>query len=82
MAGGAAVITSSVSSLPEVGGDAVAYADPYDERAIGAGLQALLADDARRNDLARRGPERARQFTWERTARETLALLEQVSGRA
>ena len=82
MAAGTPTLTSSISSLPEVGGDAVAYADPYDERAIGDELRALLADDARRTDLARRGPERARQFTWERTARETLALLEQVSGRA
>jgi glycosyltransferase involved in cell wall biosynthesis len=82
MAAGTAVLTSSLSSLPEVGGDAVAYADPYDAGAIGARLEELLTDDGLRAALERKGVERARTFTWERTARETLALLEQVSGRA
>jgi len=75
MAAGTAVVTSNVSSLPEVGGDAVRYVDPYDVASIGAGVEELLSDDARRASLAAAGRERARSFTWERTARETLALL-------
>jgi glycosyltransferase involved in cell wall biosynthesis len=75
MAAGTAVVTSGLSSLPEVGGDAVRYVDPYDVDSIRAGLEELLRDGERRTELAAAGRERARSFTWERTARETLALL-------
>jgi glycosyltransferase involved in cell wall biosynthesis len=75
MAAGTAVVTSGLSSLPEVGGDAVLYVDPYDVDSIRAGLEELLADPDRRAQLAAAGRERARAFSWERTARETLALL-------
>jgi len=75
MAAGTAVVTSSLSSMPEVGGEAVRYVDPYSVEAIRAGLEELLADRGRRAELAAAGRERARTFTWERTARETLGLL-------
>jgi alpha-1,3-rhamnosyl/mannosyltransferase len=82
MAAGTAVVTSSISSLPEVGGAAARYADPYDVGAIREGIEALLADDADRARLAALGRERARSFDWARTARATLALLPAVSGAA
>jgi glycosyltransferase involved in cell wall biosynthesis len=75
MAAGTAVVTSDRSSLPEVGGSAVRYVDPYDVESIRAALEELLSDGERRASLAAAGRERARAFTWERTARETLALL-------
>jgi glycosyltransferase involved in cell wall biosynthesis len=75
MAAGTAVVTSGVSSLPEVGGDAVRYVDPTAVESIRAGLEDVLTDDGLRARLAAAGRERARRFTWERTARETLALL-------
>jgi glycosyltransferase involved in cell wall biosynthesis len=75
MAAGTAVVTSRLSSLPEVGGEAVRYVDPYDVASIRAGVEELLTDDTRRAELAAAGRERARAFTWERTARETLRLL-------
>jgi glycosyltransferase involved in cell wall biosynthesis len=75
MAAGTAVVTSNLSSLPEVAGDAAVLVDPYDVEAIRSGIGALLSDDARRAQLAAAGRERARTFTWERTARDTLALL-------
>jgi glycosyltransferase involved in cell wall biosynthesis len=75
MAAGTAVVTSNVSSLPEVGGDAARYADPYDVDSIRAHIERLLADDAERARLGAAGRERARGFDWLRTARETLALL-------
>lgn len=75
MAAGTAVVTSNLSSLPEVGGDSVCYVDPYDVGAIRAGVEALLRDPAERARLAVAGRERARSFTWERTARATLGLL-------
>ncbi len=75
MAGGAPVLTSNVSSLPEVAGDAALLVDPLDTGAIAAGLQRLLTEPALAEDLRRRGAARAAGFSWERTARETLALL-------
>jgi alpha-1,3-rhamnosyl/mannosyltransferase len=77
---GAACLTSSVSSLPEVGGDAVAYCDPLDVGSIAAGLARLLDGEGLRRDLGERARVRAQEFSWERTARESLALLEQMAG--
>jgi glycosyltransferase involved in cell wall biosynthesis len=75
MAAGAAVLTSNVSSLPEVGGDAVAYADPYDVPDIARQLELLLDDPGRRADLSARGLLRARDFSWTHFAQRTLAAL-------
>lgn len=76
MAAGAAVLTSNVSALPEVGGDAVEYVDPRSIEGIRAGLEAMLASAQRRDELGARGRARAARFTWDRTAAETLATLE------
>ena len=75
MAAGAPVLTSSASSLPEVGGDAVAYADPLDAGAIARELRSLLEDPVRRRRLAEAGPIRAAQFSWDRFAGEVLDAL-------
>lgn len=75
MAAGAPVLTSNVSSLPEVVGDAGVQVDPHDVHAIARGLAALLTEDGLAERLRQAGRERARTFTWERTARETLAAL-------
>lgn len=66
MASGGAVLTTRKLSLPEVGGDAVAYCGTGDGD-IAAGIDALLAEPERRADLRRRGVERAANFTWSRT---------------
>ena len=73
MAAGAPVLASNVSSLPEVAGEAAVLVDPDDERAIADALVRLLADRPFRDELARRGRERERTFTWARTAEATLA---------
>jgi alpha-1,3-rhamnosyl/mannosyltransferase len=75
MAAGAAVLSSNVSSLPEVGGDAVAYADPLDVAAIAAALSELLSDPQRRAALSVAARARADEFSWERTAAIVLATL-------
>lgn len=75
MQSGTAVLTSSTSSMPEVGGDAARYVDPLDVADIRRGLQDLLADPDERDRLARLGRERSERFSWERTARQTLQLL-------
>ena len=79
LAAGAPVITSNVSSLPEVGGDAARYVDPRDVRDIRAALADLLGDPAARRELAARGPAQAAQFSWARTAAETLSALEAIA---
>ncbi|HSZ14021.1 MAG TPA: glycosyltransferase family 1 protein [Solirubrobacteraceae bacterium] len=80
MAAGAAVVTSSLSSLPEVGGDAVEYVDPYDVPGIAAGLRAVLDDDAHRADLSARARTRAGEFSWERFATIVLATIDAAVG--
>jgi glycosyltransferase involved in cell wall biosynthesis len=72
MARGVPVACSNASSLPEVAGEAALLFDPHDEVAIAAALERLLSEPALREDLRARGLERAKEFTWERTARLTL----------
>jgi glycosyltransferase involved in cell wall biosynthesis len=64
---------SNASSLPEVGGDAVLYFDPVNVGEMTRAIERLLADAPLRERLRRAGPKRAEMFTWERTARSTLA---------
>jgi glycosyltransferase involved in cell wall biosynthesis len=80
MAAGAACVTSSVSSLPEVGGDAVVYVDPTSVDEIRSAIARLLESDGERADLGRRARRRAAGFSWDRTAAETLAALEELIG--
>ncbi|MGH2911233.1 MAG: glycosyltransferase family 4 protein [Solirubrobacteraceae bacterium] len=72
MARGVPVACSNASSLPEVAGEAAITFDPHDETAIATALERLLSDRAGAERLRVRGLERAREFTWERTAKLTL----------
>jgi glycosyltransferase involved in cell wall biosynthesis len=76
MAAGAAVLTSNSSSLPEVGGDAVEYADTRDVTSIAAGLARLLESPERRAELGGLALARAREFSWANFGEHTLAALE------
>jgi glycosyltransferase involved in cell wall biosynthesis len=69
------VLTSNVSSMPEVAGDAATLVDPEDPIAIARGLDELLGDEDLRNALRASGATRMASFTWERCARETVAVL-------
>lgn len=82
MTAGAPVMASEVSSLPEVGGDAIAYVHPRDERAITAGLERLLRSPDERAALAQRARVRATGFSWERCAQQMLGELELAAGQA
>ncbi|MGC8779896.1 MAG: glycosyltransferase family 4 protein [Anaerolineae bacterium] len=75
------VITSNTSSLPEVAGDAALFVDPHDVDAIAEAMYRLITDPDLRADLIRRGRENVRRFSWEKCARETLAVLEEVGRR-
>lgn len=81
MARGVPVVCSNASSLPEVAGDAALLFDPHDEAAIAAAISRLFTDEDLRARLRTRGEARARQFTWERTARLTLESYERALGR-
>ena len=78
MACGTPVLTSDISSLPEVAGAAAVLVPPTDVEAIADGLLRLLEDAALRADLAERGRRQAASFSWERCARETLAVYNSV----
>jgi glycosyltransferase involved in cell wall biosynthesis len=75
---GVPVACSHATSLPEVGGDAVIYFDPEDTDAVAGALRRLLDDAALRDRLASAGRERAQRFTWEETARATIASYERA----
>ncbi|MDD5557806.1 MAG: glycosyltransferase family 1 protein [bacterium] len=73
MACGVPVVCSDAASLPEVVGDAAVTVPPLDAERLAAAVRDLLGDAARRERMAARGLERARRFTWNETARRTLA---------
>jgi glycosyltransferase involved in cell wall biosynthesis len=75
------VITSNTSSLPEVAGDAALLVDPHDVDAIADAMHRLLTDPDLAAELRRRGKENVKRFSWEKCARETLAVLERVAQR-
>jgi glycosyltransferase involved in cell wall biosynthesis len=78
MASGTPVVTSNVSSLPEVAGDAAVLVDPYDPDAIANGIYRVLTDDQLRRDLRVRGAARARQFSWEQSVRRVREIYGEV----
>lgn len=82
MAAGAPVVTSDISSLPEVAGDAAEYVDPSDVTSITAGLRRVLSDESHREQLSRRGLARASEFSWESFAERTLEVLQEASSRS
>ena len=78
MACGTPVITSSVSSLPEVAGNAAVLVDPHDIDALAGAIRELCGSPEARAALSRAGQQRATTFTWMRTAEKTLAVYRQA----
>ncbi len=78
MASGVPVVTSNVSSLPEVVGDAGLQVDPLDVDALARALEQALNDEVWRRHCIARGLARAVQFTWQRAAEQLLAVYERV----
>jgi glycosyltransferase involved in cell wall biosynthesis len=78
MASGTPVITSNVSSLPEVVGDAALLVDPLQPEAIADAMRRVLTDSTLRADLRDRGLARARQFSWERSIRRVRDIYGEV----
>ena len=76
MACGCPVITSNISSLPEVGGQAAIYVDPFSVDDIREKINYVLK--ANREKLAKKGFEQVKKFSWEKTARETLKVYQSL----
>jgi alpha-1,3-rhamnosyl/mannosyltransferase len=76
------VLCAYASSLPEVVGDAALTFDPYNPLELAGELRRLLDTPALREHLRVRGMERARAFSWEQTARATLAVYTEMNGSA
>jgi glycosyltransferase involved in cell wall biosynthesis len=76
MASGTPVLAGNRSSLPEVVGDAGILVDPENEEEIAEGIRALAENSGLRRDLCERGLLRARQFSWDETARRTWHVLQ------
>lgn len=74
MACGVPVVTSDVCSIPEIAGDGALFIDPNSSEGLADGIVRSLSDAVLRKELIEKGMERARLFTWERTARETLRV--------
>lgn len=77
MACGTPVITSNLSSLPEVAGEAAILIDPYNIGELTAGMQAVVEDGELRSRLSILSLERSRQFSWEKTGQATVEVLQQ-----
>ena len=75
LAAGIPTACSDIPPLRESAGDAALFFDPLDENAIAAALDRITEDELLRRTLAQSGPQQARMFTWERTARKTLEIL-------
>lgn len=78
LACGAPTVTSRISSLPEVGGDAVKYIEPNDPSDIAEKILEFIGSPDERRLYAERGIKRARQFSWERCAKQTLKVYQSL----
>ncbi|NPV70661.1 MAG: glycosyltransferase family 4 protein [Firmicutes bacterium] len=82
MACGTPVVASNVSSLPEVVGEAGILVNPLDKDELASAILVLASNEGMRQDLSRKGLEWAAQFSWERTAQETVRVYETCSNHA
>ncbi|QJW88153.1 glycosyltransferase family 4 protein [Spirosoma taeanense] len=78
MSCGVPVITSTTTSMPEVGGDVAVLVDPYKPDEITQAMMTLYNDPALRQQKVAQGLRRVEQFSWQRTAREVLATYQEV----
>jgi glycosyltransferase involved in cell wall biosynthesis len=78
MATGCPAVTSNVSSLPEVAGDAALQVDPHSESELASALERLLTSATLRDQLSCAARRRAERFRWENTARASVAFFERL----
>ena len=78
MACGTPVITSNVSSLPEVAGDAALLIEPDDEEDMMRAISRILSEKSLAREMAEKGLERSKQYTWEKTSEQTLQIIQSM----
>ncbi|MVX67321.1 glycosyltransferase [Clostridium chromiireducens] len=78
MASSVPVITSNVSSLPEVAGDAAILVNPKDTKFIAEKMSEILSDEELRRNLIKKGHEQAKKFTWEASAKRTYEIYKSI----
>jgi len=78
MSSGVPVITSNVSSMPEVAGDAALLIDPHDPQSIVSGMYEIISNPALRADLIHKGIQRAKEFSWDQTAQHIYGQLSKI----
>ncbi len=79
MACGTPVIVSNSSSLPEVVGDAALLVEPTDVDGLAVAIWRVLSDTALREQMVKKGLQRARSFSWQKTAQETLEIYRRLA---
>lgn len=79
MASDCPVVCSRVAGIPEVVGEAALFFDPHDPEDMADAMHCILTDERLGRSLVQAGRDRCRQFSWERTARETLEVLEEAA---
>ena len=72
------VITSNTTSMPEVGGEAVCYVDPYDITSISNAIQRIYTDEPYRKELIDKGRIQSEKFTWDKAAEKLWTSIEQI----
>ena len=80
MACGVPVVTSKVSSMPEVGGEAAVYFDPYDETDMAEKIESVLKNERLRKEMIAKGLQKVKEYSWEKCAEETLQIYREVLG--
>lgn len=82
MACGCPVIASNTSCLPEIIGDAGILVDPYNEAELARSIEMIVSNSNLRRSLISRGIRQAENFSWEKTAKETLKIYQEVTGQS
>lgn len=78
MACGCPVVTSNISSLPEVGGEAALYVNPYDIDEISAAIERILSDEKLSDEMRSKGLKQAENFSWEKSTQKLLNIFEVI----
>jgi len=73
-------ILSNTSSLPEIGGDAAVYFDPYDIDDMHNKIELVITSPGLQKEMIKKGKERVKQFTWEKCAKETMEVYRSLQG--
>lgn len=81
MKAGVPLVTSNVTSMPELAGGAALLVDPADDAAMGEALHRAASDEVLRAELSRRAADRAAMFSWDRVAEQTLAVCREAVAR-